>query len=339
MRRGRVVTETFESAVLEGNAAGDPRERRVPVYLPPSYDRSPERRFPVVFVLTGFTGRGRMLLNDNPWAPALDDRMDSLVSAGCEEMILVMPDCFTRYGGSQYLNSTATGRYQDHLVNELVPWVDGAFRTLASREHRGIAGKSSGGFGALVLAMKHPNVFGALACHSGDVCFEYCYRPDLPSFCAAIQRAGGLERWLAAFDGAVKKKNEDLETLNMLAMSACYSPNPASRPLGIDLPIDPETGRWRDEVWSRWLEWDPLHLAERHADALRSMRLVYLDCGTRDEWNLHLGTRLLVERLKQLRIPHQHHEYDDSHMNVSYRYDVSLPRLGKALAPGAAGPA
>jgi len=339
MRQGRVVVESFESAVLRGNAPGDPHVRRVPVYLPPSYDAAPQRRFPVVFVLSGFMGRGRMQLNDAPWTPSLPDRMDALVAAGCEEQILVMPDCLTRYGGSQYLNSTATGRYQDHIVHELVPWVDGAFRTLAGRDHRGVAGKSSGGYGALVLAMKHPETFGGVVSHSGDVCFDYCYRPDVPEFCSTIQRGGGLERWLATFEAAVQKKREDLDCLNILAMSAAYSPNPQTPPFGIDLPIDVQSGRWRDDVWARWLEWDPLNLVERHADALRSMRLVYLDCGTRDEWNLHLGARLLVERLKQLRVAHEHLEYDDGHMNVGYRYDVSLPRLGKALAREAGDPA
>src|SRR5262245_51575291 len=191
MQRGRTVIEAFESRVLEGNVAGDPHVRRVPVYVPPSYDHAPDRRYPVVFVLTGFTGRGRMLLNDNPWSPALDDRMDQAIAHGCDEMILVMPDCFTRFGGSQYVNSTATGRYQDHLVHELVPWIDAHYRTLPSRDHRGVAGKSSGGYGALVLGMRHAATFGAIACHSGDIAFDYCYRPDLPKFCAAIQRAGG----------------------------------------------------------------------------------------------------------------------------------------------------
>jgi len=333
MKHGRVETKAFVSRALEGNAAGDPHERRVPVYLPPSYDASPARRYPVVYVLTGFTGRGRMLLNDNPWSPALDDRMDALIAHGCEEMILVMPDCFTRFGGSQYLNSTATGRYQDHLVNELVPWIDGRYRTLASRDHRGVAGKSSGGYGALILGLKHAATFGAIACHSGDVCFDYCYRHDVPKFCAAIQRGGGLAAWMSKFESGVQKKTEDLHVLNILAMAACYSPNPATPPFGIDLPIDLESGRWRDDVWQRWLEHDPLQLVERHYDALRSLELMYLDCGTRDEWNLHLGARLLVQRLEQLRVEHEYLEFDDGHMGVSYRYDVSLPKLGQALAP------
>ena len=273
-----------------------------------------------------------MLLNDNPWSPSLDDRMDALIERGCGEMILVMPDCFTRFGGSQYLNSSATGRYQDHLVGELVPWIDGRYRTLAARDHRGVAGKSSGGYGALILGLKHADTFGALACHSGDVCFEYCYRPDLPKFCAAIQRGGGLESWLGRFEAAVQKQTDDLHVLNMLAMAACYSPNPTTRPFGIDLPIDTDTGRWREPVWRRWLEHDPLLLVERYYDALRSLRLLYLDCGTRDEWNLHLGARLFVERLEQFRVTHEYQEYDDGHMSVSYRYDTSLPKLARALA-------
>jgi S-formylglutathione hydrolase FrmB len=332
IRRGRVEYEWVDSVVLRGNAPGDPHVRRVPVYLPPSYDASSDRRYPTVYVLTGFMGRGRMLLNDNPWTAALDDRMDGLIASGCDELILVMPDCFTRYGGSQYLNSPATGRYQDHLVDELVPWIDKRFRTLAAREHRGIMGKSSGGFGALTLGMAHPDTFGAVVCHSGDICFDYCYRPDLPKFCAAVQRAGGIERWFDAFQAALQKKTEDFHVLNILAMAACYSPNGEKRPLGIDFPIDLVSGRWNAEVWQRWLEHDPLLVAERHADALRSMSLLYLDCGTRDEWCLHLGARLLVERLKQLRVAHEYHEFDDGHMNISYRYDVSLPRLARALA-------
>jgi len=332
---GRVVTERFDSAVLRGNRPGDPHVRRVPVYLPPSYDREPDRRYPVVYVLTGFMGRGRMLLNDDPWSPPLDERMDALIEKGCEEMILVMPDCFTRFGGSQYLNSTATGCYQDHIVRELVPWVDRAFRTLASREHRGVAGKSSGGYGALVLGMLHAQTFGAIASHSGDVCFDYCYRPDLPKVCAALQLGGGVERWFASFESKIQKKIDDFHVLNILAMAACYSPNPSTPPFGFDLPIDPVSGRWRADVWDRWLEWDPLTMAERHREALESLQLVYLDCGVRDEWNLHLGARLLADRLRQLGVRLEHHEFDDGHMKVSYRYDVSLPRLGKALGPRA----
>lgn len=332
MRRGTVVFEEFESEALRGNAAGDPHVRRVPVYLPPAYAHEPARRFPVVFVLTGFGGRGRMLLNDNPWSPALDDRMDALIGSGaCGQAILVMPDCFTRFGGSQYLDSSATGRYATHLVEELVPHVDRRFRTLADREHRGVAGKSSGGYGALVLGMRHPGVFGAVACHSGDMAFEYSLRGEVPRFCSIVQAAGGVRAWLERFEAKPQRSKDDFTALNVLGMAACYSPAPGREPFGLEFPIDPGTGAWRDEVWQRWLAHDPLVLLERHAEALRSLRLLFLDCGTRDEWLLHLGLRLFTRRLEALGVPHQHQEFDDGHMNTSYRYDVSLPRLAAAL--------
>ncbi|MEO5619182.1 MAG: alpha/beta hydrolase-fold protein [Candidatus Eisenbacteria bacterium] len=334
MKTGRVVLHQFESGLLVNNPAGDPHVRVVPVYLPPSYAADPERRFPVVYVLTGFTGRGRMLLNDDPWSPSIDERMDRLISSGgCGEMILVMPDCFTRFGGSQYLNSTATGRYMDHIVEELVPFVDREYRTLAGREHRGVMGKSSGGYGAWVAAMMRPGTFGAMASHSGDCYFEYCYRPDIPKFLSAVQAAGGIDRWFAAFQQKIQKKYDDLTVLNIVGMAAAYSPNPETSPFGIDFPCDLETGAFRDDVWNRWQKLDPFQMLDepRYADALRQMKLVFLDCGTRDEWHLHLGARMMSRKLKGLGIPHEHEEFEDGHMKVQYRYDVTLPKLAKAL--------
>jgi enterochelin esterase family protein len=331
MRHGRVVLERFESAVLAGNPAGDPSERTVPVYLPPSYDAEAARRYPVVFVLAAFAGRGRGLLNDDPWSPPLDERMDALVAAGCGEAILVMPDGFTRFGGSQYLDSGATGRYGTHVAEELVAWVDGRYRTRPGRDHRGVAGRSSGGYGALVLGMTRPDVFGAVACHSGDIGFDYCYRGDVPRFCTEVQRAGGLREWLERFEARPHKSGDDLAALNILGMAAAYSPDPAAEPFGIALPCDLVTGEFREDVWRRWLAHDPLVLLESHADALRSLRLLHLDCGTRDEYHLQHGARRFARRLAALGVPHAYEEFDDGHRHVGYRYDVSLPRLARAL--------
>src|SRR5581483_3733248 len=171
MSSSRVVIHPFESQVLKGNFLNDPYVRRVAVYLPPDYAES--KRYPVVFMLTGYTGRGTMMLNENAWDENIQQRLDRLITTNAiQPLIMVLPDCFTRYGGSQYINSEGTGRYEDHIIDELVPWVDATFKTIPERERRAVMGKSSGGFGAMTLGMRHPETFGALACHSGDMYFE-----------------------------------------------------------------------------------------------------------------------------------------------------------------------
>jgi enterochelin esterase family protein len=335
-KAGRVVLVKFESKVLRGNPLGDPSVRTVPVYLPAGYDdpSATRRRYPSAYVLTGFTGRGTMLLNDSGWTEPLHLRMDRLIAAGrIQPMIAVMPDCFTRYGGSQYLDSSAHGRYETHLIKELVPYVDRAFRTRAKAAHRAVLGKSSGGFGAIVHGLRHPDVFGALADHSGDSAFEYCYLPDFPSVVRAVSKYGSLEKWWAAFQKAPKKSFEWLKVLNIIAMAAAYSPNPR-KPLRVDLPFDLTTGEIDEAVWRRWLAWDPVRMVskvERYRKAARKLKLVFVDCGTKDEWNLDLGARMLAKELKAAGARVVHEEFDDGHLDISYRYDRSLEALSKVL--------
>jgi S-formylglutathione hydrolase FrmB len=329
-KTGRIVVERFESAVLRDNPLGDPAARELCVYLPPGYERERERRFPVVYCLTGFTGRGAMLLNTQPFTPSLSERMDALIAGGnVTEMIVVMPDCFTRLGGSQYLNSEATGRYEDYLVEEIVPFVDAHFRTQARAESRAVMGKSSGGYGALVHGMRHADVFGLVASHSGDAYFEYCYPPDFIKYVRAIGTENPAS-FLEKFWREERKGKEDVTLLNVLAMSACYSPD-ASKPLGLSLPFDTRTGEIIEEVWARWLEHDPVRMVARYAQELRRLRLLYLDAGTRDEFALDLGARVLAGRLKEHDIPFIHEEFDDGHFNISYRYDRSLEQISKAV--------
>lgn len=327
--RGRIVVEIIESEVLRGNALGDPATRELFVYLPPSYGLDAARRFPAVYVLTGFTGRGQMLLNTQAFTPNLAERMDRLIEAGTvAEMVLVMPDCFTRLGGSQYLNSTATGRYEDYLVREIVGFVDARFRTRAEAGGRALMGKSSGGYGALVQAMRHPDIFGAAASHSGDCYFEYCYLPDFPKTFRAIK--GDPAAFIEKFWREEKKGKLDVPALNILAMSACYSPDPEA-PLGFRLPFDVQTGKVHGATWARWLEHDPVRMAAVYAENLRRLKLLYLDAGTRDEFSLDLGARILAARLREMGIDFIHEEYDDGHFNISYRYDRSLAHISKAL--------
>lgn len=347
MLQGRIDTHQLPSDVLRGNPLGDPTTRELVVYVPPGVQ--PGQRLPVVLCLSGFTGAGFMMLNRGAWAPSLPERFEALLRQGSAQgskqvsaqqsspdpvrpMLLVMPDCFTRYGGSQFVDSDATGRYETYLLEEVLPFVRRSYPTIEGAAGVGVMGKSSGGFGAMRLGMLHPDVFSAIACHSGDMYFEYGYLPDFPKTARTLDQRGGLERFLAWFEGMPRKTNEAMTALNIVAMASCYSPS-AKAPLGFDLPFDPKTGRIREEVWARWLTFDPVRLVEQHADALRRARLVFLDCGLRDEFHLQWGARILAARLRELGIDHIHEEFDDGHMGISYRYDRSLTLLSRALAP------
>jgi len=318
--------EMIDFQSLKGNPLGDPAERRVPVILPDGYAQSGnEARYPVVYLLSGFTGRGTMMLNDSLWEETIVERVDRLTASGqTVPMLLVLPDGSTRYGGSQYLNSAATGNYEDHLL-ELVEHIDSRFRTIPERSARAVAGKSSGGFGATTLGMHHPEVFGLVADHSGDKYFELCYKPDFSGFLRFYAR-GGEEALLEMLTdpGAVRPKSGDFfPALNTCAMASCYSPNPAA-PLGFDLPFDPHTGELRASVWAEWEAHDPVNLVEAYADNLRSLDLLFFDCGTRDEYNLQYGARIFAQRLEDHGIDFIHEEFDDGHRNLNYRYDRSL---------------
>jgi enterochelin esterase-like enzyme len=329
MDSSRIAIEKFDSIVLKGNPLGDPSEREVSIYIPPGYDTNPSSKYPIVYGLVGFGGTGRMLFNIDPFMENLQTKMDRLIAMGrCGPMIVAAVDCFTKLGGCQYVNSTAVGRYEDYIIDEVIRFVESRYRC----GRRAIWGKSSGGFGAIILGMRHPEVFSALADHSGDAGFEYCYPSDFPAALKAFREAGGPRAWLDGFwSKPNRKRGEDLPVLDTLAMAAHYSPNPDSPHMGIDFPFDLETGEWRDTVWARWKDWDPVRMIERYANNLRKLRLIYIDCGTKDEFNLQWGARMLHFKLTKLRIEHYYEEFDDGHMNITYRYDVSLPKLWQAL--------
>lgn len=318
-----VLFESFESRVLQGNAPGDPSTRELAVYLPPSYYNC-SMEYPVVVCLAGFASSARSWFNFQAWTPRMDQRIDRLVaSGGMKEMILIFPDCFTRLGGSQYLDSPATGRYRTYVTDELIPHVDGSFRTRRDRRYRGVMGKSSGGYGAITMAMDRPDLFSAVACHSGDMYFKYVYLPDFPAAALALDRAGGLQRFLAEFSG-----REEHAVINTIAMSACYSPNDSAPPHFFDLPFEERTGLLRDEIWSKWKACDPVEIVKRKGKELASYGVVYLDCGRRDEFHLNLGARIFSRELDRLGVRHLYEEYDGGHFNVQFRYDESLKRIG-----------
>ena len=326
--QGAVETRPFESALLRDNPLGDPHVRDVPVYLPPAALEG--ERLPVIFCLAGFTGRGQSMLESHPWRTGAVHAYDrALQASGAPGTILVMPDAFTRLGGSQYVNSSATGPYADHVARELVEFVDAHYPTLPGA--RAVCGKSSGGFGALHLAMRYPGVFRAAASISGDCDFELPLGHEMIGAARALLAHGGdPAAWLEAFDESHDLGGDGHAAINVLAMSACYAPNPDA-PMGFDLPFDPDTCERRPEVWARFLAFDPVVAAAEHAEALSALDLLYLEAGLKDEFGLQFGLRRLVRTLTELGVPHEHVEHDGGHFGLDRRYAEVLPRLDRAL--------
>ena len=326
---GRVEMRPLESECLRDNALGDPHVREVPVYLPPGAEAG-DQRYPVIYLLAGLTGRGQSMLETHPWKRGVVSRMDSAMAAGeVPPAILVMPDCFTKLGGSQYVNSSAVGLYEDHVVEELVPFVDQHYPTLSGR--RAVCGKSSGGFGALHLGMRHPDLFPIVASISGDCCFEYTFGGEFLACLRGLTKfEGDPARFLESFYEEPNLSGDGHSILNVLAMAACYSPNPES-PLGFDLPIDLHTGERIDEIWQRWLAFDPVVACESHADALRSLEWLYVECGIKDEFHLQWGARVLARKLEALKISFDHAEHDGGHFGIDSRYVELIPKLAERL--------
>ncbi len=363
-KAGTTVIVEHTSAVLADNPLGDPHVRKFAVWLPPGYDAGTTRgtrggrgrRYPVLWDLVGFTGSGLAHVNWRPFDENVPDRAARLVhERKMGPAIIVFPDCFTSLGGNQYINSSAIGRYADYLTRELIPFIDREFRTLASRDHRGCFGKSSGGYGAIIHGMQYAKYWGAIADHSGDAFFDLCYLTDWPRTLNELdrfrrpQRRRGRQRVAPKAadrargfdDGRVRRFLDEVwskdklsvgegHALMQIAMAASYDPDPAA-PLGFRLPVDLETCVVLPDRWKRWLRHDPIHMVGRHADALRTLHGVYIDCGWRDQYHLHYGSRLLSRALTDHDIAHTYEEFDDTHSSIDYRMDVSLPFLYRSL--------
>jgi hypothetical protein len=323
---GRLDEHVVESEVLRDNPLGDPSERPLWVWVPPGYDEEPERRYPSVYVIQGFTGQLDMWRNRLAMRRTYLELIDDL-ELPC---LVVFVDTWTSLGGSQFVDSPATGRYHMYLCDEVVSWVDARYRTLPAREHRGIQGKSSGGYGAAVTAMLRPDLFGGFASHAGGGLFEVSIRPFFRVAARTLRDlyGGSVERWLEDFRSrpALSREN-DVHLLLQWAFSATYSTDGEIR-----LPYDVATAEVIPELWERWLAWDYPTLVPRHADALQSMRAIYVDAGTHDEWFLDLTAEWLRRRLTELGVPDLHVElFDAGHAEIEYRYPIALEYLVERL--------
>ena len=323
------------SELLEGNPLGDPPRRPLWVYRPPGVELDHPVELPTVYVIQGFTGQLDMWENRQPWERHVFERLDEMFAAsGCPDAIVAFVDCWTTYGGSQFLDSSSTGPYQSYLCDEVVPFVDDRYPVAADRDRRGLTGKSSGGYGAMVVPMMRPDVFGALASHAGDALFECCYAPDFRRVARQLRDdyEGSydvfFERLAEAETISFEKHGGPLE---IYGCGSCYSPDP-DNPGKALLPFEIDTGRLVDEVWQRWLALDPVRMAPDHGDELRSMRRIHLDAGRSDEYFLDLGAQAFSGELAKLGVEHTLELFDGKHGGLTYRYPGAIRELVLALA-------
>ena len=325
---GTVHRLTLESTVLKDNPLGDPTDRIVDVYIPAGHDG---RGIPLLVDLVGFAGGGPSHTNWRNFTENIPEQADRLIgSKNMAPCAIAFPDCFTKLGGNQYINSAGVGRWADFLLDEAVPSVEKRFGC-GGAGRRGVFGKSSGGYGAMVHALLYPDFWSAAACHSGDMGWDLLQLPEMPRVLRALAKEeGSIQRWLEAFYAKRKVKDDDVHILMMLAMCATYDPDPDSF-MGVRLPVDPVTCEIVPERWANWIKWDPLSLLDSHASGLKKLKLLYVDCGDIDQYNLVYGARRMHRELNRFGVAHIYEEFPDDHSSIDYRMDRSLPLLAAAL--------
>ncbi len=329
--KGSLHTLEITSEAIANNVLGDPTTRQVVVYVPHGHDGA---GLPLLVDLVGFTGSGLGHVNWKNFGENAPERLDRLIASGAmKPCVVAFPDCFTRLGGNQYINSAAMGNWEDFLINEMLPAIETRF-CCGGAGKRGVFGKSSGGYGSMIHAMRRADTWSAAACLSGDMAFELAYLGDMPMVLRRLAKSDlSIEKFITEFEAALKPDGKDIGVLMQLAMAATYDPDPNAF-CGIRLPVDLLTCELIEERWANWLEWDPVQLADRQEiiDNLKSLKGLWLECGSIDQYNLVYGARRLHNKLEAAGVAHTYEEFPDDHSSVDYRMDRSLPFLAEALS-------
>jgi S-formylglutathione hydrolase FrmB len=321
-----IVHTRLESSHLASNLLGDPSERDLFVYLPPGYEES-DRRYPTAYLLHAYGQTAEQVVtpatDGQRWSPPVEDVVyPGFGRMGVTPMIVVIPDGNSRYGCSQWVDSPVTGNFEQYVVNDVVSFVDAHHRTIPDAHSRGVFGFSSGGFGSWNLASRNPDVFGAMAVLSADSFLDMTHKFMLYKYLDSI--------WPEAPNGPIEG-NEWSELV--YDYSATYSPNPENPPFYVDLPVAYPSGELIQEVWDRWLAFDPVVNVHDRLDNLRKLSGILLDVGSNDDYSLHWGHRLLIHYLTEAGIAHEHRENAGNHGGrANERYQVALQWLTRVLA-------
>ena len=320
-----IIHTRIEGSQLRGNLLEDPTERDLFVYVPPGSEES-DRRYPTAYLLHAYGTSAEQLVtpatDGQRWSPPLEDVLDPVFGRmGVPPMIVVIPDGWSRWGCGQWVDSPVTGRFEQYVLHDVIPHVDAAYRTLPAARSRGVFGFSSGGFGAWNLASRNPDVFGAMAVLSADSFLDMTHKFVLYKYLDSI--------WPDAPSGPVEG-NEWSEIV--YDYSATYSPNPDNPPFYVDLPVAWPSGELIQEVWDRWLSFDPVvNVYDRIAN-LHQLSGILLDVGFNDDYSLHWGHRLLSHYLTEAGIAHEHRENPGNHGGrARERYQVALEWLSQVL--------
>jgi len=311
-RQGKLVKLRVPGPSLAGNLQGNDATRDVHVYLPPGYDRG-RQRYPVIYFLHGYAVTADVYVND---VLRLPGAADTAMSTGARDVIIVMPDAFTRFGGSFYSNSPVIGDWESFIAKDLVGYIDTHYRTVARRESRGLSGHSMGGYGTLRIGMKHPEVFGAIYAMSSAVSLT---APDAEATKAQYARM------------TPDLKSEPRSSTNgTQAQASAWAPNPQNPPFYFDLPFDAQ-GQPIPLVADRWIANSPLVTVDQNVPALKQLRGIALDVGDKD--GLEKGNTQFAAALKRLGVAHAYEIYEGTHGNrVGARFTGNvLPFFEKHL--------
>jgi enterochelin esterase-like enzyme len=310
---------------LEGNLEGDSPDRKVSVYLPPSYANDPNRRYPVVYLLHGYGAHDDMFTGRLGNLTESADRLAS--AAGFSSPIIVMPDAFTLHRGSMYTNSVTTGDWEAFIAQDLVAYVDSHYRTITARISRGLAGHGMGGYGALRIGTKRPDVFSSLYVMSAAfVETTENARPEAAAPAEAIKTRAQAEEAARGEENQPAGSGPSLA----LALAAAWSPNASNGPLFLDLPV--KDGKVRADIAAKWTANAALSMVENQASNLNKLYAITIDIGAKDR--ALASNRRLHEAMMRLKIAHHYEEYDgDATSRLGDRIERNLlPFFSKSLA-------
>ena len=316
-----VQKEEIDGVSLKNNPLGDPETRDIFIIEHNSTDDTP-----ILIGLAGFFGTAQSFLNRSFTNLDFLGTLEVITRSNPElPFIIALPDTMTGLRGNQYLNSTAVGNYEDFITRDLYGFLEKRY----GKRKLGLFGKSSGGFGAYNLASQHPDIFSGFIDVSGDSAFEFCYLKDFPGAFETIKKYG-TGNFLTKFLESPSHTTAELDTLNLLAMSAFYSPK-EDEDVGIGLPFSLETGLVREEIWKKWLEFDPVRNVRQRLDNLREQTVVF-QVGNHDEFSLYLGIGALSTILNENSIANTIMRYDEGHFGIDYFYRDSIPMLIQGIS-------